>query len=105
MDDKVEAKIGDKAISISGPSTPLLVALLVVLAVGGYFINDKMEEQASEHKKILEAIETMAWIESLPADRRPELIMPEHVQRRLRGQHPYDNIERSRARGAQERTK
>lgn len=113
MDEKVEAKVGDKALSISGPTAPLIVLSLIFGALTVWtnyrFINwmqEFVKDQKADHSAIKEAVETMSWINSLPLDRRPELVMPEHVIKRLKGLAPYyDDIERERARGARERAK
>lgn len=100
-DEKLEAKWGDKAASVSGPMT---VAAVVVLAAVG-FLYLEMRGLSEEHSRILEAIEVIAWLESLPEGQRPELVMPESVSRRLHGSsgNPYGDIERNRARGVKER--
>lgn len=101
MGDRVEAKVGDKALSISGPTAPLVVVAVIFGALTVWtnyrfihWMNEFVKDQKLEHAAIKEAVETMSWINSLPSDRRPELVMPEHVLRRLKGMQPYYNNER-----------
>lgn len=112
-EEKVEAKLGDKAFSISGPTAPLIAVMVIfgglIVWTNTRFIswmNDFVKEQKDEHAAIKEAVETMSWINSLPPDRRPELVMPDHVIKRLKGMQPYyGDIESERARNARERQK
>lgn len=106
MDEKVEAKVGDKAFSISGPTAPLIVLSLIFGALTVWtnyrfinWMNEFVRDQKADHAAIKEAVETMSWINSLPADRRPELVMPEHVIKRLKGMQPYYDNEDRPARG------
>lgn len=69
----------------------VIVGLMVLLVGGGYSLVQQAQSEhvaiRAEHKELYqtlsEALDDMAYLVSLPEERRPELFMPPSLQRRM----------------------
>jgi hypothetical protein len=100
--DEIAAKWAKLAASFKGPMAPMVVLTLAFAATVIWLQKSftdtiaKMDEKrAAEHQAIVESMDTFGWIISLPQDRRPELMPPSSVWKRLKAQ-TYDELDRER---------